>query len=870
MDAQNQAWQAFHRTDLAACDMKASPQYQSAPTDNLSRPHPYYPAGKASNVSYGARLLVPSSSRMTADGRTTEYDQYARFNLHRSSSQNKPMPDHPGPFDERWLGSPEEMWNTDTTRTSPLTISPGESGSNSEEEYASSGSCSGRSSLVNTVTRPISAIAHANSSESLESWLEAVGPNAEIKTSLNLEHTTVQSVSEGYGTQGGKISTAPNEQHQAKKHHGNFAPDMSGVVLYPTNKNSEHGRADARADVAFNEENVETMVSTPRHSSEGAVAELTKEGPDHSKRVPVPYHLDPPGSTDSFLISDRKIEIDKGRAIEAVLALEELAHKYQLFDQVEIDPRSGRDTTWMSSVIEKAKRRRATSVVRKVKEKIGLDRKDDKGFCARVLGQDLPSVVVTPNIESSLIHGDLVLFEGTGATAHNTPPFETSSAGQTMGQSLLACEENQPRLDSYSEINETIEHTGSFSSQLSAAMNLANMQEQEERIKTLRILQTQLSADITIQDTFGQQQRPERPRAASGAQLYYEMTDLHGRPYILPWPPEEGSPAYKAQHKPGQLLHLEAHPKGFFISHPVECSDETVRAHYLWLSTGLSNIHSYGTPPQAHNHFDNTTSGNKIRSAARGESRERLASTQNEMQQLDSVLREFQLFVTSRSRNRSPSITQNIQQQIGPIQSKNPGDDGVDKSDAMDYEQQAVRSFVPTTTGPLVILDDGAASTETPDLNPMTNAYASQPAWCASVSAPTLAGPSALAVLNSNSPGYFESTPGSYTSSHRPAMLHYRPGIDTMFPVPMARPSSRYRRLTCCGQPNYEVATKDEFQPFCEAARLRKPAFWGVMKFTGVSTLFSYHAKSICLLRDSDIILGFLGLIVLSRPVSID
>ena len=857
-DAQDRTWEAFHRTVVDTYDLKVPMQNQTTPTDSLSRPYPYYPASKDSNASCGAQLLVPLPSHITTDNRTTGHEQQAHLGLHRSTSRNKQNSHHPGPFDERWVKKPEEMWNTDATRTSPLTISPGESGNDSGGEYASNESCSGRSSFVKAVRHPSSTIAHANPSESLESWLDAVGPIAESRTSLELKHTPAHRFPERRGMNGDKFSTTHIEQHQAKNHSEEVAHDTSSGVFYPINERFEHGRAyttHSGLDSAYIEGNPENLASILQQASGDVVEELIDKSLNRSKRsdgVPVPYHPIRQSSADSFSVSDLFKEILKGQMINAAIALEEFAHKYQLFDQIGTGYGSRGDTIWMSLLIEKAKQRGAMSEARKAKEETMFDRNDNGGSYASVLGHDLPSVVVTPNIGSPKIHGELILFEGTAATAHSTTVFETSSAERTMSQSTYNFEENQSQLDSYPEIKSTTEHTGAFSSHLSATMNLANMGEQEERVKTLRILQTQLSANITIQDTYGRQPRSQRLRDASGEQLYYEMTDLNDKPYILPWPPEEGSPAYKARHKPEQLLHLEAHPKGFFVSHPIECSEEIVRAHYLWIATGQSNINTHGNPSQAYTQFGNTRSENQHRRAVKGENRERFASSQNEMQQLDSVPQKFHHFVTGRPRNRSPGITQIIRQEIEPLRIKDTGDDSLDTSDATNYEQQVVLSFVPSTTGALVVLEDGVPSTEIPDLSQMRSTSTSQSAGCVSDSASTLACPLALASLNSNGPGYIGSTPGSYRSNHRPAMLHYRPGVDTMFPVPMARPSSRYQRLTSCGQPNYEVATKDEFQPFVEAARLRKPAFWGVMKFTGVSMLLSYIAKFISLSRQSD------------------
>ncbi|MCJ1288080.1 hypothetical protein MMC26_007433 [Xylographa opegraphella] len=827
MDAQDRAWQAFHRTDLAAYDFKASSQNQIASSDNLNHSYPCYSAAKVSNVSCNARLLVESPPHMTADSQPSGYEQYARLNSSHSDSQNKQNSAIPGSFDERWVQNPEKMWNTNTTRTSPLTISPGESATDSEGEYVSSGSISGQSSFVNATMHPSSIIAHANPSESLESWLDAVGPNAEGGISLSSRYTPAHTFSEECDTKGVKVSMAHNEQHQAEKYPENFAQDISIDVLCQNNEASEHLRTYTSYTGKDNsyEGNSEAKALTSQHASEEALAGLKWESLDSSVRVPVPRSSSPQRSINSFSTSDRQLEIAKGMAKDAALALEESGHHDQLFDLVETGSGSRDDTAWMSPLIEQAKQRRVLSQVRKMEE-IGVNGKHHAGFYASITGQDLPSVVLTPNTNSPQI--------STGVTAHDISTFETSSAGHTMRRSLKAYNKNHFQPEPRPEMNKTNEHTGAFSSHLSATMSMTNIREQEERVKTLGILQTQLSTDITIQDTYGQQQRSHSLRAASGEKLYYEMKDLHDRPYILPWPPVEGSPAYKARHKPEQLLYLEAHPKGFFVSHPIDCTDEIVRAHYRWLSSGLGNINSLEISTQTQSQFGNSRSGNQVHSAPQVENCDRFTSTQNELQQLDSVLHRFQQFVTSQSKNHSPVNTQNVQQENEHPQTMEFGDESLCTNNAINYEQHAVRSFVPSITGPLVIIEDGVPSTQIPDLSPMISASASQTARCTSVSAPALAGPSALAVPNSSGPGYSDSTLGSYRSNHRPAMLCYRPGVDTMFPIPMERPSSRYRRLTCCGQPNYETATNDEFQPFYEAARFRKPALWGVMKFTGI------------------------------------
>ena len=860
--ARNRTLQAFHRTDSTEYELGAPPQYQTAPPDSLSRHFPYYTDSNLSDASHNAQLPVPFSSQVTADSQTTGPKQSARLSLHNSISENKWHLNHPGPFDGRWIESPEEMWNSNATRNSPLTISPGESGSDNEGEHESSESSSDRVSFVNAVIYPKYTIGHANPSESLKSWLDAVGSSANGRKPLDLKQSPAHSFSVAYGMKGDKTSMALDEQHQAREHLGKSSHDMSSVVLNQTNEDSEHNRAlssHAGTDIVSIKRNSAIMASTLQVTSEGSVAKLTKS--TRSALFPVPYRSRRQGSTESFLASDRMFEIVKGRTMDAAVAFEEFANKHHLFDQGETGPGSHGNATWMSLLPEIAKRRRATAEVRTLHEDTGLDKDigvDEKhggGLCASALSQELPSVVVTPNIDSPQILGKVNLFEGMDITAHEASASKTSGAEHTVRQSLQVGKENRPQLESNPGIYKNTENA--FSSQVSVTMNIANTQVQEERVKTLRILQTQLSPEITIQDTYGKQQCSPRLRAAPGEQLYYEMRDLNDRPYLLPWPPEEGSPAYIARHKPEHLLYLEAHPQGFFISHPIQCSEEIIRAHYLWLSTGLSNIDSHGNPYETHSELDNTRSGNQLRSATQGKPRKRPTSIQNEIQQYGSNLGEYQHFTTSRSGNRAPSINQNIQQDRGNFQIKDTRHDRLDPSDAMNTEQQAIQSFVPTTTGPLIIFENGPPSLDISNTSLATSVSASQSAGYASVSSPTYTGLSALAVLNSNRLGYSESAAGSSKSNHSPAVLHYRPGVDTMFPVPMARPSSRYRRLTCCGQPTYEVATKDEFQPFVEAARLRKPAFWGVMKFIGVSKLLSYNAKFMSLLCHSDLVVDF-------------
>ncbi|MCJ1390316.1 hypothetical protein MMC18_003174 [Xylographa bjoerkii] len=837
-DAQNRASKVFQRTGSVPYDLEALPQHLLAPKEISNRPYHYYQSSKLLDDSTGARLLAPPPPHMEAFGQITARQQYAHMGLHRLTSQNNSNTDHAGPFDERWVESPEKMWNTDTTRTSPLTISPGESGNDSEVGNVSSESSSGRSSIVDAVTYPSSTIAHAIPSGRLTSWLEAVRPNIEARTSLDLQHNPVHRFFEEQAKIGEKGSRARNEQHQAKQDSGNFAHEMSSGVLYPTNEYSEHGSeptVHAKADLAgpYIEGKPGTALSTPQHAFDGAIAELTKESPGCSKRparIAEPYCFRREGSPDLCTIyMDRIMKIAEAQAIDAAAALEALAQQHQQCDQVETRSGSRGDTTWIFKILEFAKRRRAMSTTLKAKEENGLNEKADGGLCASASSQDLPSVVVTPNMDSLLAHGELVLFEGTGATAQDTSVLETSDAGHTLEESRLACIANQSQHDLHPEVNKNIEHAGTFSSQLPT-----DMRQQHERIETLRILQTQLSMDITLQDTYGQQQRSQRLRPDARQQLYYEMKDLDGKPHLLSWPPEEGSAAYIARYKPDQLLHLEVHPKGFFISHPIEGSREIVDAHYTWISTGLSNIKSHANPHQVQSQLGKTQPSNQPRSPAQHDVNQRFVSAQHGMQQLDFMQDEIQHFGSGQSTEKSPGNTQNKQQGVGPFQTNEPGDDYLEALDAMSYRRQPVRSFVPTNTGPLVIVEDGVPTTESSVLDPMTSACASQSTRYSSVCAPALAGPSALAALNNNRPDYSDSTPGSYRSSHRPAMLPYRPGVDTMFPVPMAGPSLRYQRLTRSGQPNYEVATKDEFQPFFEAARLRKPAFWGVMKFTGI------------------------------------
>ena len=66
--------------------------------------------------------------------------------------------------------------------------------------------------------------------------------------------------------------------------------------------------------------------------------------------------------------------------------------------------------------------------------------------------------------------------------------------------------------------------------------------------------------------------------------------------------------------------------------------------------------------------------------------------------------------------------------------------------------------------------------------------------------------------------------------------LPYRPGSDTMYPMPMTLGSSiRLQVLTRNGTPSFEEAIKDDKLPFVETARETKSAEWGVMKLSNVS-----------------------------------
>ncbi|KAI9791359.1 MAG: hypothetical protein M1835_000376 [Candelina submexicana] len=60
----------------------------------------------------------------------------------------------------------------------------------------------------------------------------------------------------------------------------------------------------------------------------------------------------------------------------------------------------------------------------------------------------------------------------------------------------------------------------------------------------------------------------------------------------------------------------------------------------------------------------------------------------------------------------------------------------------------------------------------------------------------------------------------------------YRAGTDTMYPMSMGGPSSKYQDLTSRGQPSFEEASKK--MPFIELARHAKPAEWGVLRIGNI------------------------------------
>ncbi|KAI9701230.1 MAG: hypothetical protein M1836_001899 [Candelina mexicana] len=68
-------------------------------------------------------------------------------------------------------------------------------------------------------------------------------------------------------------------------------------------------------------------------------------------------------------------------------------------------------------------------------------------------------------------------------------------------------------------------------------------------------------------------------------------------------------------------------------------------------------------------------------------------------------------------------------------------------------------------------------------------------------------------------------------ASAAPTVL-YRAGTDTMYPMNMGGPSSKYQDLTSRGQPSFEEASKK--MPFIELARHAKPAEWGVLRIGNI------------------------------------
>ena len=66
--------------------------------------------------------------------------------------------------------------------------------------------------------------------------------------------------------------------------------------------------------------------------------------------------------------------------------------------------------------------------------------------------------------------------------------------------------------------------------------------------------------------------------------------------------------------------------------------------------------------------------------------------------------------------------------------------------------------------------------------------------------------------------------------------LPYRVGSDSMFPRPAGAASVRFQRLTQNHPPSLHDVVLQENLPFCENAKLSKPAEWGVIKIGNVST----------------------------------
>ena len=837
--AQDRGWQGFQHNQPIAHDLQASPQSMSAPIDVPSHTYSFYENRSVPDPLISAQMQARLPSHIVALGQIPGPEQYAHLNVQHPSSLKSLNLNRAGPFDKRWVENPEEMWNRGTTRTSPLTISPGESGSDSDANDASSGSSLDHSSIPNAIKYSSSAIANAIPSEGLASWLEAIRPNVEAQTSSDLQHTSLTELSEGPELETDRSQTARIGQHQAKMDPGEDLHVTSSRVTYQSDEDTEHSSEHTLHVQTDNvgssmEGNLDVFSSMSYQTSFGAATDLTKEDTDcsrdHTNGIMSYGQRQQSSTVPSATFMDKLTKIMNAKhkeKMDAAIARGVLTEHHQQYDQTEPSPGSRGDTSWICSLVENAKRRRTRSVARKAINETRLRKQAAGDLFANASSQSLPSVVVTPNKDSPQSQGQLVLFAGTSANAQHTAAF-------------LSQHENQSQRNSHPDAENIAGRTNTFSSQLSAAMNLASIEELQDRVETLRVLRTHLSMDITLADTYGQQQRSYRLRPTPGEQIYYEMKDVNGKPYLFPWPPKEGSAAYAASHKPDQLLHLEAHPKGFFISHPIEGSEEIIHTHYVWLSTRPSIIDARGNQYHAQSRVNNAQCEIQPDNSPQSQVVSHpFIGIEHGMQKPATMQHEVQHLVTSRSASQSPSNGQDRQRFEPPQTSQTKYDPSIVNHTITHDERQTTQGFVPTRAGPLVILENGVSTAAISDSDLATITSVPRSTGHGSVSVPNLVGLSAPVFSSNTLPDASDTMPGAYRNNYKPAMLPYRPGLDTMFPVSMACSSSRYQRLTCYGQPSYATAMKDEFQPFVEAAKLRKPAFWGVMKFTGVSITFA-------------------------------
>ena len=67
------------------------------------------------------------------------------------------------------------------------------------------------------------------------------------------------------------------------------------------------------------------------------------------------------------------------------------------------------------------------------------------------------------------------------------------------------------------------------------------------------------------------------------------------------------------------------------------------------------------------------------------------------------------------------------------------------------------------------------------------------------------------------------------------AVMPYRAGSDTMYPINSGGTSPQLQDLTRQGDPSFKTITDPDNIPFEETARDTKPAQWGVMKIGNVS-----------------------------------